>query len=413
MNDSQIETLEQVRQFLNGAAFMEISISSKTECYRWIQGTLVRFRYLTLGKTDRGLIHRYLQQISGYSRAQITRLIKQYQKTGLLQRRQRTVKGFSSKYTREDIRLLAQLDELHGTLSGPATKKLCERACQVFKQVAYQRLAGISVSHLYNLRQSTSYSRQRGIVDKTLPVQNSIGERRKPRPEGCPGYIRVDTVHQGDWDGIKGVYHVNAVDEVTQFEGVASVERISERYLIPVLESLIDSFPFIIKGFHADNGSEYINQRVADLLNKLLIELTKSRSRRTNDNALVESKNGSIVRKHLGYHHIAQKWASLINEFNQKYLNPYINYHRPCFFPVVTIDAKGKQKKTYPYKAMMTPYEKLKSLPDANQCLKPGLTLKQLNDSALAISDNEAAQQLNEARKQLFKTIHEQDQKVA
>jgi len=413
MNDSQIETLEQVRQFLNGAAFMAISISSKTECYRWIQGTLVRFRYLTLGKTDRGLLHRYLQQISGYSRAQITRLIKQYQKTGLLQRRQRTVKGFSSKYTREDIRLLAQLDELHGTLSGPATKKLCERACQVFKQVAYQRLAGISVSHLYNLRQSTSYSRQRGIVDKTLPVQNSIGERRKPRPEGCPGYIRVDTVHQGDWDGIKGVYHVNAVDEITQFEGVASAERISERYLIPVLESLIDSFPFIIKGFHADNGSEYINQRVADLLNKLLIELTKSRSRRTNDNALVESKNGSIVRKHLGYHHIAQKWASLINEFNQKYLNPYINYHRPCFFPVVTIDAKGKQKKTYPYKAMMTPYEKLKSLPDANQCLKPGLTLKQLNDSALAISDNEAAQQLNEARKQLFKTIHEQDQKVA
>lgn len=179
------------------------------------------------------------------------------------------------------------------------------------------------------------------------------------------------------------------------------------------MESLIDSFPFIIKGFHADNGSEYINQRVADLLNKLLIELTKSRSRRTNDNALVESKNGSIVRKHLGYHHIAQKWAPLINEFNQKYLNPYINYHRPCFFPVVTIDAKGKQKKTYPYKAMMTPYEKLKSLPDANQYLKPGLTLKQLNDSALAISDNEAAQQLNEARKQLFKTIHEQDQKVA
>ena len=112
MNDSQIETLEQVRQFLIGAAFMEISISSNTECYRWIEGTLVRFQYLTLDKTERGLIRRYLQQISGYSRAQITRLIKQYQKTGRIQRRQRTVKGFPSKYTREDIRLLAQLDEL-------------------------------------------------------------------------------------------------------------------------------------------------------------------------------------------------------------------------------------------------------------------------------------------------------------
>ena len=200
---------------------------------------------------------------------------------------------------------------------------------------------------------------------------------------------------------------------MTQFEGIASVERISERYLIPVLESLIDSFPFIIKGFHADNGSEYINKRVAGLLNKLLIDLTKSRSRRTNDNALVESKNGSIVRKHLGYHHIPQKWAPLINEFNQKYLNPYINYHRPCFFPIVKIDDKGKQKKTYPYEAMMTPYEKLKSLPKAKQYLKPGMTFKRLHDIAMSISDNEAAHQLTEARKQLFKTIHAQDQQVA
>jgi transposase InsO family protein len=413
MNDSHIETLEQVRQFLGGVAVMEILIPSKSEGYRWIQRTLVRFQYLSLGKTDRGLIRRYLQQISGYSRAQIARLIKQYRKTGRIQRRQRTSKGFTTQYTREDIRLLAQLDELHSTLSGPATKKLCERAWQVFKQAEYQRLAGISVSHLYNLRHSTPYVRQRGTVNKTHPVQSHIGERRKPRPEGRPGYIRVDTVHQGDWDGTKGVYHVNAVDEVTQFEGVASVERISERYLIPALESLIDSFPFVINGFHADNGSEYINKRVAGLLNKLLIELTKSRSRKTNDNALVESKNGSIVRRYLGYHHIPQKWAPLINEFNQKYLNPYVNYHRPCFFPIVKIDAKGKQKKTYPYKAMMTPYEKLKSLPEAMQYLKPGMTFQRLNDIALSISDNEAAHQLKEARKQLFKTIHEQGQQVA
>ena len=280
MDDSQIETIEQVSQFLEGAAAMEMAISSKTESYGWIRGTLVRFQYLTLSKADRGLIRRYLQQISGYSRAQITRLIKQYRKTGRIQRRQCTAKGFTTKYTREDIRLLAQLDELHGTLRGPATKKLCERAWQVFKQAEYQRLAGISVSHLYNLRQSTRYARQRGTVNKTHPVQSQIGERRKPRPEGNPGYIRVDTVHQGDLGRYKGVYHINAVDEVTQFEGIASVERISERYLIPVLESLIDSFPFIIKGFHADNGSEYINKRVAKLLNKLLIEFTKSRSSR-------------------------------------------------------------------------------------------------------------------------------------
>jgi transposase InsO family protein len=310
MNDSHIETLEQVRQFLQGAAVMEMAIQSKAECYRWIQRTLVRFHYLELCRSDKGLIVHYLQKVSGYSRAQIIGLIKQYRKTGRVQRRQRTVKGFASRYTREDIHLLARLDELHSTLSGPAVKKLCERAYRVFGQPEYPRLAGISVSHLYNLRKSFPYTRQRGSVDKTRPLQSRIGERRKPRPEGCPGYIRVDTVHQGDWDGTKGVYHLNAVDEVTQFENVASTERISERYLIPVLESLLDSFPFVLKGFHTDNGSEYINQRVADRLNKLRVELTQSRSRKTHDNALVESKNGSIVRKYLGYHHIPQQMGA-------------------------------------------------------------------------------------------------------
>jgi transposase InsO family protein len=97
-----------------------------------------------------------------------------------------------------------------------------------------------------------------------------------PHPNGQPGFIRIDSVHQGDQDGVKGVYHINAVDEVTQFEVVCTVEKISERYLIPVLEQLLDAFPFVIKGFHSDNGSEYINKRVAKLLEKLLIESRKT-----------------------------------------------------------------------------------------------------------------------------------------
>ena len=284
----------------------------------------------------------------------------------------------------------------------------------------YQRLASISVSHLYNLRRSNTYQRARRQFDKTQPSASAIGERRKPQPNGQPGYIRVDTVHQGDQDGVKGLYHINAVDEETQFEIVCAVEKISERYLIPVLEQLLEQFPFVILSFHADNGSEYINQHVAKLLKKLLIELTKSRARQSNDNALVESKNGSIVRKHLGYSHIRQHWAPLVNQFHREYLNPYINYHRPCFFPVTKIDANGKQRKTYPYKAMMTPYEammtpyeKFLSLPKPSQHLKRGVTLKQLHAIALAITDNEAAKRLKEAKQQLFKTIAEQNNQAA
>lgn len=213
--------------------------------------------------------------------------------------------------------LLAQTDEAHQTLSGPASKKLFERAYRIYKDPTYERLSTISVSHLYNLRKSQIYQRQRRHFTKTQPSAVQIGVRRKPNPQGQPGFIRIDTVHQGDQDKQKGVYHINAVDELTQFEVVISVEKISERYLIPVLEEILNAFPFSMISFHSDCGSEYINHRVADLLNKLHIEFTKSRVRHCNDNALAESKNGAIVRKHLGYVHIAQKWVSLINAFNR------------------------------------------------------------------------------------------------
>ena len=414
MNDDAITTLPQLRAFLDGTQSVEFSLYTKLERYDFVRRTLIRFSYHTLSKSDKGAVLSFLGHVSGYSRIQVKRLTKIWIKHGRLRPSVTSAgNGFTRIYTDADRRLLAELDELHNTLSGPATKKLCERAWRLFDLPAYQRLAGISVSHLYNLRRSISYQRTRRQFDKTRPSASAIGERRKPQPNGQPGYIRVDTVHQGDQDGVKGLYHINAVDEETQFEIVCAVEKISERYLIPVLEQLLDQFPFTILSFHADNGSEYINQHVAKLLKKLLIELTKSRARQSNDNALVESKNGSIVRKHLGYSHIRQHWAPLVNQFHQDYLNPYINYHRPCFFPVTRIDAKGKQRKTYPYDAMMTPYEKFLSLPKPSQYLKRGVTLKQLNAIALAISDNEAAKRLKDAKQQLFKTIAEQDNQAA
>jgi transposase InsO family protein len=208
-------------------------------------------------------------------------------------------------------------------------------------------------------------------------------------------------------DKQKGVYHINATDEVTQFEVVCSVEKISEQYLIPVLAALLTTFPFEILGFHSDNGSEYINKNVEKLLNKLHVEFTKSRSRKSNDNALAECKNGAIIRKHLGYIHIPQKWAPLLNEFDQNYLTPYINYHRPCLFAEEIIDKQGKIKKKYPYKLMMTPYEKFKSLPAAKQYLKPGTTFIELDKIAMKLTDLQAAEQLQSAKKIMFKKIFE------
>ncbi len=406
MKLEDLKTIDQLIDFLSGTHAVAFSvISDKKACYRWIQGELIKFRYLTLSRQGKGVVTRYLMKVSGYSRQQMTRLISQYRQTGRIQRHQRTVDGFKHKYTEKDIRLLAGMDERHDTPCGQAVKKLCERAYAIYDETDYASLAMISVSHLYNLRKSKAYIRQRRHFKKTRSKPSKIGERRKPQPDGQPGYIRIDTVHQGDLDKHKGVYHINAVDEVTQFEVVCTVEKISEQFLIPALEQMLEAFPFILLGFHSDNGSEYINKRVAALLEKLRVEFTKSRSRHSNDNALAESKNGSVVRKLFGYSHIPQRWASLINDFNQQHLNPYINFHRPCFFPEIQTDKKGKQRKIYRYENMMTPYDKLISLPNSKEYLKSGVSFGILDKLAHQISDNQAADQLQKARQKLFKII--------
>ena len=351
-----------------------------------------------------------MAKISGYSRRQLTRLIQQQRRVGRLVRRQRTNNGFARRYSNADIQLIATLDSLHDQPNGKALKKLCERAYQVFDDAAYERLSTISVAHLYNLRKSKVYTRCRYTYTKTKPKASSIGERRKPCPYGKPGYLRIDSVHQGDLDGRKGLYHINAVDEVTQMEVAACVEKISERFLIPALQQMLEFFPFVILGFHSDNGSEYVNKTVAKLLKKLHVEFTKSRSRHSNDNALVESKNGHVIRKQFGHAHIPQHYANQVNAFNECYLNAHINYHRPCLFPVTVTDAKGKERKTYPYDEMMTPYEKFKSLPDAKDYLKPGITFEILDKAAYAMSDNDSAEQLQKARNTLFNCIIESGQ---
>ena len=414
MNDEQLHTLAQMQAFLDGTVALEFSVATE-ERYAFIARTVRRFGYTGLKRTEKAVVLRFLERVSGYSRQQLTRLVKRGAERGPLIKRYRGSRtSFARTYTSADVLLLAHTDTLHGTLSGLATKKLMERAFEMFGEARYARLASISVGHLYNLRRREGYQRHRQVWTKTRPVSIAIGERRAPTPNNRPGYLRVDSVHQGDRDGVKGVYHINTVDCVTQYEGVATCERISEAFLIPALETLLQSFPFTILGFHSDNGSEFINHQVVKLLNKLLIEeQTKSRSRHCNDNAQVESKNGAIVRKHLGYSHIPQRFATLVNAFCQDHLNPYVNFHRPCLFAQTITDAKGRQRKRYPYKLMMTPYEKLKSLPLAEQFLKPGISFEKLDAQANAMSDNKAVERLNDARTIVFKTIFNRSKTAA
>ena len=404
MNDAHLTSITQLQALVKLTNQVEFRSHNKEETYEWIDTILGRFHYQKLKKKERGVVRDYIRTMTSLSDAQLTRLIKQKKQSGRIVLSNTKRHTFPTTYTTDDIARLIETDTAHKRLSGPATKHIFRRMYEVFGDKRFKRLKDISVSHLYNLRGTRQYQSHTLTVTKTTPVKIPIGERRKPDPKGKPGYLRIDTVHQGDLEKEKGVYHINVVDEVTQWEVAGCVEKISEAFLAPLLESLLAQFPFVIKGFHSDCGSEYINYRVAKLLHKMLIDQTKSRARHCGDNGLVEGKNGSLIRKYWGHSHIPKKHAKLINEWYTEHGNPYFNFHRPCGFATDVVAHNGKVTKKY--ETYLTPFEKLKSLDNPKQYLKPDASLKCLDIIASLKDDNQAGKEMWQAQNLLYKKIN-------
>lgn len=400
-------SIAQIERFLyaNKSSGVKYEIPTVRDKYELIKTVLTGIGYNYLDKKDKRVIFSYLKFMTGYSKGQLKRLVGKWRGGKLFFNPSRRRNKFARKYFPSDIALLIKTDVWHECLSGEATKEILKREYKKFKRVDYGNIANISPAHIYNLRNNNRQynTSEAKFFKRTQATPVNLGLRQKPKPNGKPGYVRVDTVHQGDYLGNKGVYHINIVDEITQYELIAAVEQITEKYLKPVMEELLRLFPFVIFEFHSDNGSEYINKYTVEILNRLHVKLTKSRSRHSNDNALVESKNGSVIRKFYGKNYIDRKWADEINEFNKKYLNSYLNYHRPCGFAVPRADKQGKIKKKY--EIWMTPYEKLKSLETAEQYLKPNFSFIELDKTAYEKSDNQFAEEMQKAKQKLFKKI--------
>lgn len=415
MNDSHLVSISQLKEFLKVGKGILFTRGSIEETYRWIEAVLSRFQYFSLKRKDKGTVKKYVMKMTGYSDAQLTRLIKKKDKFRVI----RVVNigkrhTFKKIYSPSDVALLIKVDDAHERLSGKATKKILVREFKNYGKNDYENLSKISVSHIYNLRSTRQYISHLGTYTKTKPTNVPIGKRIKPDNQGLPGYIRVDTVHQGDWidenGQKKGIYHINLVDEITQWEIVGSAKGISERFLVPLLEGLIGQFPFRIINFHSDNGSEYINKIVAQLLNNLMIGQTKSRPRHGNDNGLAETKNGSVIRKHMGYAYIPQRHAEKINLFYRTYFNPYLNFHRPSAFPTRVMDEKKKGKIKNVYNDYFTPFEKLQTIDNVNNYLKPNMTIPLLEQFTKQLSDTEAAMQMKKAKTELFKSFRVTEQ---
>lgn len=406
MNDSHIVSLRQVEETITSLVAPSFAFDSHKDAYAWISEVLDRFRYHEKGrsKKEKTSIRRYITRYTTYSRSQITRLIQEKKKTGTLKYGKGKKKHrFKQIYTREDARLLAEADNAYRRMSGSAMRKVFNDEYRVYGKSEYEHLAKISHGHFYRLRDSPVYKESALTVGRTISVSRAIGVRKKPQPNGKPGYIRADTVHQGDLDGVKGVYHINLVDEVTQWEILVCVDTITEKSMAYVLHLAIELFPFVILGFHSDNGGENINGSVSVVLQKLLIEQTKSRSGRCNDNALVESKNGSVVRKHMGYWHIPKYEARKINAFYRDCFNEFLNFHRMCAYPTIVISEHGKKKRIY--EEIATPCQKLLSVPGAIQYLRGGVTVSGLREKMLRMSHVEYAKIMHEAKQKLFAAI--------
>ena len=407
MDTTHIPTLIQMADYVSGDNTLKLCCQNKKEAYDYITKVLVTHKYISLRKPDKSLIRKFLINITGYSKPQLDRLLGQCNVKGSITLAKRTQPTFKGIYTLKDIIELARIDDLLDGLSGPATIRVLQREYQLFGNKTCIRLKDISVSHLYNLRATDHYRNKRIHYIKTKPAPIKIGERTKPNNQGRPGFLRVDSVHQGDKDKIKGVYHINLVDEVTQWEVIVCVQGISEQFMIPALESALNLFPFVILNFHADNGSEYINHKVAELLERMLVKLTKNRPYHSGDNGLAETKNGSIIRKALGWIHIPKTPDNVlaINSWYTNWFVPYLNFHRACAFRETTIDNKGKQTHKYPKDGYIMPYEKLKSLPNANQYLKSRLSFELLDIQAYAMSDTQWAEAMNIEKAIMWESI--------
>ena len=391
-------TLEQMKALVESNQAVRFSIDGRQSLYGLMERILTKQRYAERSRQERGIIKRFLSKVTGRSRAQTTRLISQWMEARTIQAKEPIRHKFWTKYSEQDARLLAEADAALEDMSGPAVRRVLQREYEAFDRQEYERLARISVGHLYNLRKSKAYRKVRVRVEHTQASTVNIGERRKPKPLGRPGYLRVDTVHQGHKDGQPGLYQINAIDTVTQWEVVGCVETICESHLLPVLEAMLHQFPFVIRGFHSDNGSEFINHNVAGMLEKLRVEFTKSRAYRTTDNALVEGKNGAVIRKHIGHGHIAAEHADAMQKFFTAHFNPYLNFHRPCGFATIKTGANGRRKRTYRADDYQTPFEKLSSLANWEKHLKQGLSAGQLQIAAQKLSDTEAARKMQNAK---------------
>lgn len=350
----QIRSLEQVRDVVSGLVALKLPPRQDDELrYRWIDTALQGMQYRELARSERGLVLNYLQRLTGYSRAQVNRLVARWMSgQALAKQHGRPEHAFERRYQAADIALLAEADGALGRLPGAATVSVLRRQRDQFGDGRLASLASISVSQLYLLRRSPEYLAAAVPSDDLVPPHHlPVGVRRTPQPDLAPGHLRVESVDEGD---VPGSWQVCVVDVATRWrvrvDWPSSADDVCMRK--PALARLMRQLPFRPLACAAAEGGDQRCRQVA-----AGIESVRAAAAVTQDPLELDP------------------WSL------------FVNLHRPCALPVTPAPDPAAARAHQ----VLTPLEALLARPAAESCLRPGVTLASLQVQARAIDPLRAA----------------------
>jgi hypothetical protein len=189
MRNAESLSREQIREFLNSTQSIEFAGCGRAERCTWLEEVLRAQKYAALGKREHGVVRAYVEKVTGMSASQTTRLIRKFLDHGRVGIAVYQRHSFQARSRQEDIALLADEDPVHERLNGPATRRILEREYEQFGNQQYERLAKISVSHLYNLRASGRYRNQARCSNRRgcrpWESANGAGRIRGAAPDSC------------------------------------------------------------------------------------------------------------------------------------------------------------------------------------------------------------------------------------
>ena len=383
----RIHTVEQIRGFLDGNGEVDFRPLDRDEAHDLVRRTLLRLDYDALDRAGKGTVREYLVKATGLSRAQVTRLIGQYRETGRIEDRRRGNSGrpFAQRLHagghptagggRRDRRPALRSRGVRG--DAPRVRGVRQRALRA-------PVAAVPVPPVHAAVEDlprAAHDRRAHPADHGTHRAPASGSTRQARLPARGHSARVDFVHVGRPQRRQGRLRQQPGRPRPLAVGGHPVRARRRRGRHRRIRSW---FPYWRRCSPPCRSSSPASTRTTvpststtqspRCSTRCMSLISRGRARHSNDSALVEGKNASVVRKWLGHDHIPQRFAPQVNAFANDVLSPYLNHHHPCLFATEVRDAKRKVRRRYRRRDVATPYEKLKSLPDAARLLKPGVT---------------------------------------